>query len=79
MKITAFLNVLLCSIVGSALRFRGAYCLHHQGDLSILPDHMAHHPRSHLNILAIGVYENRTQPVAFKFNIKDNSVNTNIP
>jgi hypothetical protein len=32
---------------------------------------MAHHLRSHLNILAIGVYEIKTQPVAFKFNIKD--------
>jgi hypothetical protein len=34
MKFRAFWNVLLCSQVDIARRFRGAYCVHHQGDES---------------------------------------------
>jgi hypothetical protein len=32
MKIRAFWYVAPCSLVGVDQRFRGAYCLHHQGD-----------------------------------------------
>jgi hypothetical protein len=32
MKIRAFWDVAPCSLVGVERRFRGAYCLHHQGD-----------------------------------------------
>jgi hypothetical protein len=32
MKMTAFWDVALCSFVDVDRRFRGAYCLHHQGD-----------------------------------------------
>jgi hypothetical protein len=31
MKIRAFLDIAQCSLVGVNRRFRGAYCLHHQG------------------------------------------------
>jgi hypothetical protein len=32
LKIRDFWNVAQCSLVGVGRRFRGAYCLHHQGD-----------------------------------------------
>jgi hypothetical protein len=32
MKMTAFRNTASCSLLEVELRFRGAYCLHHQGD-----------------------------------------------
>jgi hypothetical protein len=32
MKMRVFLYVALCSLVEIHRRFRGAYCLHHQGD-----------------------------------------------
>jgi hypothetical protein len=31
-KMTAFWDIVLCNLVGVGQRFRGAYCLHHQGD-----------------------------------------------
>jgi hypothetical protein len=31
-KITAFWDVAPCSVVEIGRRFKGAYCLHHQGD-----------------------------------------------
>jgi hypothetical protein len=31
-KMTAFWDIVPCSFVGEDRRFRGAYCLHHQGD-----------------------------------------------
>jgi hypothetical protein len=31
-KITAYWNIAPCSLVEVDRRFRGAYCLHHQGD-----------------------------------------------
>jgi hypothetical protein len=31
-KMTAFRDIALCSIVEADRRFRGAYCFHHQGD-----------------------------------------------
>jgi hypothetical protein len=32
MKVTAFWDMALCSLVEVDRRFRGAYCLHRQGD-----------------------------------------------
>jgi hypothetical protein len=32
MKMTAFWDIVPCSLVEVDRRFRGAYCLHHQGD-----------------------------------------------
>jgi hypothetical protein len=32
MDVAAFWNVALCSLVDVQKHFRGAYCLHHQGD-----------------------------------------------
>jgi hypothetical protein len=37
MKMRAFWDVTPCSLVGVDRRFRGAYCLHHQGDESSSP------------------------------------------
>jgi hypothetical protein len=34
MKLRAFWDIAPCSLVGVDRRFRGAYCLHHQGDES---------------------------------------------
>jgi hypothetical protein len=41
MKFRVFLDVLPCSRVGVDRRFRGAYCLHHQGDESALLEKIA--------------------------------------
>jgi hypothetical protein len=35
MKMTAFWDIAPCSLVEVDRHFRGAYCLHHQGDLMI--------------------------------------------
>jgi hypothetical protein len=32
MKMSVFWDVAPCSLVGNDRRFRGSYCLHHQGD-----------------------------------------------
>jgi hypothetical protein len=32
MKMIAYWNIAPCSLVVEDLRFRGSYCLHHQGD-----------------------------------------------
>jgi hypothetical protein len=32
MKVRAFWDIALCSLVGVDRRFRGAYCLHDEGD-----------------------------------------------
>jgi hypothetical protein len=34
MKMRAFWDIVLCSLFGVDRHFRGAYCLHHQGDLT---------------------------------------------
>jgi hypothetical protein len=35
MKIKGFWDIAPCSLVGVHPRFRGAYCLHHQGETSV--------------------------------------------
>jgi hypothetical protein len=52
MKMAIFLAVAACSLVDIDWRFRGAYCLHQQGDewllwniSQYLPDYMLQHPR----------------------------------
>jgi hypothetical protein len=42
MKVTVFWDDVPCSLVETGRRFRGAYCLHHQGNDR---DYMAQHPR----------------------------------
>jgi hypothetical protein len=37
MKMTAFYDIAPCSLVGVDPLFRGAYCLHHQGDDELPP------------------------------------------
>jgi hypothetical protein len=36
MKTTAFWDITPCSLFGIDGRFRGTYCLHHQGELSFI-------------------------------------------
>jgi hypothetical protein len=36
MKMIAFTEIALCSLVEVDRRFRGAYCLHHQGDETVM-------------------------------------------
>jgi hypothetical protein len=48
MKMTVFWDVAPCSLVDNDRRYRGAYCLHHQGQF--LPGYTAHHL---LNIYSI--------------------------
>jgi hypothetical protein len=40
MKIRAFWDVAPCSLVGVDRRFRGAYCLHHQGEIDECSTHL---------------------------------------
>jgi hypothetical protein len=57
MKMAVFWDVAPCSLVEVYRRFRGACCLHHQGDewnvCKILPDYTAQHPRRHLQFRII--------------------------
>jgi hypothetical protein len=46
MKMTVFWVIAPCSLVEVYRRFRGTYCLHHQGDeCKLLPDYTAQQPR----------------------------------
>jgi hypothetical protein len=48
-KTTTFWLIALCSLAGVDRRFRGAYCLHHQGFLLLQRDYMVIHPRELLS------------------------------
>jgi hypothetical protein len=54
MKMAVFWDFAPCSMVEIDQRFRGAYCLHHQGGVTVgkfLPDYMVQHPDgSHFHI-----------------------------
>jgi hypothetical protein len=73
MKMAIFWDVAPCSLVDTDKCFRGAYFLHHQGDVGqYLPDYTTHNPRRQpyvVTLVTFNLYLNFIRFVIFIFYI----------